>query len=190
MTPSLLNFSVVLRQDIVQKFNPSLEVESSSHFPSLHSPTSTNQCPVTFLLDLMKLYEKGKPNDFFTFFDSNQEVLKKDNLLQSSSELLVRKIRVVSLCDSIFFSQNNSNRISFEEISKIVGVPVDDVELLVIHVLSIKLISGHIDELNEELVINSIKPRELDDQRLIQLKNKYVNWQSSISGSLDFIKKC
>jgi len=138
----------------------------------------------------MKLYEKGKPADFFNFFDKNQEVLKQDPLLKASSELLVRKIRVVSLCDSIFFSQKNSNRISFKEISEIVGVPVEDVELLVIHVLSIKLISGRIDELNEELVIESVKPRELDDQRLVQLKNKYVNWQSSISGALEFIKNC
>jgi hypothetical protein len=189
VTPSLLNFSVVLRQDIVQKFNPS-STQSSAQFPSLHSPSSETQCPVTFLLELMKLYEKGKPTEFFNFFDSNQEILQKDNLLKTSSELLVRKIRVVSLCDSIFFSQKNSNRISFKEISEIVGVPVDDVELLVIHVLSIKLISGHIDEVNEQLVIESIKPRELDDQRLVQLKNKYVNWQSSISGSLEFIKNC
>lgn len=70
------------------------------------------------------------------------------------------------------------------------GVPVEDVELLVIHVLSIKLITGHIDELNEQLVIEAVKPRELDDQRLVQLKNKYANWQSTISDSLDFIKKC
>lgn len=138
----------------------------------------------------MRLYEKGKPTEFFNYFDSNHEVLKADKLLHSSYELLVRKIRVVSLCDSIFFSQKNSNRISFEEISKIVGVPPKEVEWLVIHVLSIKLISGHIDEANEQLVIEAIKPRELDDQRLVQLKNKYVNWQGTISDSLGFIKKC
>ena len=57
-----------------------------------------------------------------------------------------------------FFSQNNSNTISFKDISKIVGVPIDDVELLVIHVLSIKLLTGHIDEQNEQLVIQAIKP--------------------------------
>ena len=136
----------------------------------------------------MKLYELGKPIDFFNFFDNNQETLKNDSLLQSHSELLIRKIRVVSLCDSIFFSQNNSNTISFKDISKIVGVPIDDVELLVIHVLSIKLLTGHIDEQNEQLVIQAIKPRELDDQRLVQLKNKYVNWQTNISNSLEFIK--
>ena len=51
----------------------------------------------------MKLYELGKPIDFFNFFDNNQETLKNDSLLQSHSDLLIRKIRVVSLCDSIFF---------------------------------------------------------------------------------------
>ena len=150
---------------------------------------STDQCPVSVLLELMRLYEKGKPVEFFNFFDSNQDVLRKDKLLESNYDLLVRKIRVVSLCDSIFFSEKNSNTISFQEISKIVGVPVKEVELLVIHVLSIKLISGHIDEVNEQLVIEAVKPRELDDQRLVQLKNKYVNWQTTISDSLEFIKQ-
>ena len=181
---------MLLKQDIVQRFK-SNESSSKNVFPSLHaSSESRSECSVTFLLELMRLYEKGKPVDFFNFFDNNQETLKNDSLLQSHSELLIRKIRVVSLCDSIFFSQKNSNTISFEEISKIVGVPVDEVELLVIHVLSIKLLTGHIDEENEQLVIEAVKPRELDDQRLVQLKNKYVNWQGNISNSLEFIKNC
>lgn len=181
---------MLLRQEIVQKFDPSTSPASSRKFPSLHSSASSQKCSVAFLLELVRLYEKGKPTEFFNFFDGNQEAFKSDALLSTNYELLVRKIRVVSLCDSIFFSKKNSNRISFEEISGIVGVPVEDVELLVIHVLSIKLITGHIDELNEQLVIEAVKPRELDDQRLVQLKNKYANWQSTISDSLDFIKKC
>lgn len=179
----------MLRQDIVQKSNTGSSL--SSKFPSLHAMgSSPDQCPVPFLLELIQLYEKGKPSEFFNFFDSNQKTLKADQLLHSNYDLMVRKIRVVSLCDSIFFSQKNSNRISFEEISKIVGVPIEEVELLVIHVLSIKLISGTIDEARGQLVIEAVKPRELNDERLVQLKNKYVNWQSTISGSLDFIKQC
>lgn len=181
---------MVLRQDIVQKFRPQAPPASEAQFPSLHTPRSPNQCSVGFLLELVRLFEAGKPAEFFRFFDGNQEQLRADPLLSANSELLVRKIRVVSLCDSIFFSKKNSNRISFKEISGIVGVPVEDVELLVIHVLSIKLISGHIDELNEQLVIEAVKPRELDDQRLVQLKNKYANWQNTISDSLGFIKDC
>lgn len=181
---------MLLRQEIVQKFDASTSANNAKLFPSLHSPGSPAQCSVAFLLELVRLYEKGKPTEFFNFFDGNQKEFQSDVLLSSNSELLVRKIRVVSLCDSIFFSKKNSNRISFEEISGIVGVPVQDVELLVIHVLSIKLITGHIDELNEQLVIEAVKPRELDDQRLVQLKNKYANWQSTISDSLEFIKKC
>ena len=127
--------------------------------------SSSAQCSVPFLLELIRLYEQGKPTEFFNFFDGNQKVLKSDQLLNSNYDLMVRKIRVVSLCDSIFFSEKNSNRISFEEISKIVGVPIEEVELLVIHVLSIKLISGHIDEARGQLVIEAVKKKKISLDR-------------------------
>ena len=192
VTPSLLNFPVVLRQDIVQNYDSSEEETLISwKFSSIYcNPSETSQASVSFLINLNKLYEKGNVNEFFQFFDKNNNVIKIDQNLENSKELLVRKIRVVSLCDSIFFSKRNSNTISFAEISEIVGIPLEDVELLIIHVLSIKLLTGQIDEEKEQLIIESIKPRELDDFRLIQLKNKYDSWQENISGALDFIKNC
>ena len=190
MTPSLLNFSVVLRQEIVQNYSQSQESESSDwKFNSLYKPKNeVSKAGVPFLIQLSKLYEKGEVTGFFNFFDKNEKTVKQDNLLEKNKELLVRKIRVVSLCDTIFFSQSSSNSFSFQNISSIVGIPLEDVEPLIIHVLSIKLLTGHIDENNEQLIIDSIKPRELDSQRLVQLKNRYDFWQSQIGNSLDFIK--
>ena len=94
------------------------------------------------------------------------------------------------MCDSIFFSEDNSNCISFEKVAEIVNIPLDDVEPLIIHVLSIGMLEGRIDENNSQFIIHSIKPRELDDERLVQLQGKFEAWQNKISSSLDFIRNC
>ncbi len=55
-----------------------------------------------------------------------------------------------------------------------------DLEKLLIHVLSIGLIEGYIDEPKELFFIKSLKPRDLDRARLKQLKENFENWSSSI----------
>ena len=97
-------------------------------------------------------------------------------------------MRVVALCDKVFFSEAHSKSLSFKEAAQIAQVPVQDVERVLVHVLSIGLLEGRLDESGERLVIKSVKPRDLDDNRLLQLRNKFVGWAKNLENTLDFVK--
>lgn len=56
-----------------------------------------------------------------------------------------------------------------------------------IHVLSIEVMEGFIDEPNELFHIQKLKPRELDLNRVNQLKEKFVSWNTKINQTKETI---
>ena len=141
------------------------------------------------LWNLVEIFNKGRVEDFIAFLDSHRQYLNRLPLIEANLSKLDRKIRVIALYDAIFFSENSFNKqhISFREIADIAKVDMLHVERLLIHVLSIDLIKGVIDEPNENFNIFELKPRGLDKERLAQLRDKYRNWQGSVGQTLDFI---
>lgn len=138
---------------------------------------------------LVGIFNRGKVEEFQRFMAANAAKLESAPLLAANLAQLDRKIRVIALYDAIFFAENSFSKqhISFREIADIAKVELIDVERLLVHVLSIELIKGSIDEPAEVFVIQELKPRDLDKERLGQLKEKYRNWQGTVGQTLQFI---
>ena len=142
------------------------------------------------LWELVEIFNSGKVSAFTQFVSTNKAALDKLQFTQNHLNALDRKIRVIALYDAIFYTENSFSKqqISFKEVANITNVDELAVERLLIHVLSIELIKGHIDEPNSQLIITELKPRELDRERLTQLREKYKNWQNNITQTLQSIK--
>lgn len=141
------------------------------------------------LWDLVVIFNRGKVDEFIQFIDSQRHQLDRLPLISQNFDKLDRKIRVIALYDEIFFSENSFNKqhISFREIANIAKIDMLHVERLLVHVLSIDLIKGVIDEPNEVFNISELKPRGLDKERVVQLRDKFRNWQGGVSQTLNFI---
>lgn len=144
------------------------------------------------LWEMIAIFNKGDVTEFLNFYEKNKNKIESIPLLKSKIAQLDRKIRVISLYDCIFFSENSFNKqfISFQEICNITKISKFEVEKLLIHVLSIELIKGYIDEAEEMFYIKSLKPRNLDVKRLEQLREKFGNWMEGILESREFVKSC
>jgi hypothetical protein len=139
---------------------------------------------------LVEIFNSGKVSVFTQFINNNRDALNKLQFTQIHLDALDRKIRVIALYDAIFYAENSFSKqqISFKEVSNITNTDELAVERLLIHVLSIDLIKGCIDEPNSQLVITELKPRDLDRERMTQLREKYKNWQNNITQTLQSIK--
>ena len=142
------------------------------------------------LWQLVEIFNSGKVSAFTQFVEKNRVALNKLQFTPTQVDALDRKIRVIALYDAIFYTENSfsKQKISFKEVANITNTDELAVERLLIHVLSIELIKGHIDEPNNQLIITELKPRDLDRERLTQLREKYKNWQNNISQTLQSIK--
>lgn len=144
-----------------------------------------------YLWKLALIFDSGNISDLQSFLGQYQDQLKKGPLANHLDKIQ-RNVRVVALFDSIFLSPKNFSQqdFTFQEIANITGVPKDQVEPLIIYILSIELMDGYLDEIAEIFHIRSLKPRTLDKARIAQLKDKFVAWNANVAKTAEFVQQC
>ena len=144
------------------------------------------------LWSLAEIFNSGNVEQLEQFLVDHNAEVSADPLLGINLDKLRRKVRVIAIYDAIFFSQKSflQQNVTFAEICGIAKIQKSQVERLIVHVLSIGLLQGYIDEVDELFFITGLKAQELDKTRLSQLKDKYDSWNENIKGALDFVNKC
>uniref|UniRef100_A0A4W4DP79 26S proteasome non-ATPase regulatory subunit 13 n=1 Tax=Electrophorus electricus TaxID=8005 RepID=A0A4W4DP79_ELEEL len=80
---------------------------------------------------------------------------------------LMQKIQLLCVMEMTFTRPANNRQLTFQEIAQSAHIPVNEVELLVMKALSVGLIKGSIDEVDQTVHMTWVQPRVLD---LIQIK--------------------
>ena len=97
----------------------------------------------------------------------------------ASHELQMRqKICLLSLMEQTFKSQNGL--ITFEEIAKQTRLPTNEVELLVMKALSLGLVKGTIDEVDQTVHLSWVQPRVLDKTQIEGMRKRLDKWFDDI----------
>lgn len=105
---------------------------------------------------------------------------EKSPLLANHSSFLQQKIAIMALLELVSVQLTTSKRLLFEQISGATGVPVDDIEVLIIKCLSLGLIKGHINQLEHTLVVTWLQPRILNLDQVKNLYNHLVQWNGNV----------
>lgn len=58
------------------------------------------------------------------------------------------KIKIMAFSELIFTLPKNSRIVTFEQVSRITGIPVNLIELMIIKAMSLDLLRGSIDEVS------------------------------------------
>ncbi|XP_055505081.1 LOW QUALITY PROTEIN: 26S proteasome non-ATPase regulatory subunit 13-like [Leucoraja erinacea] len=96
--------------------------------------------------------------------------------LRANELRLMQKIQLLCLMEMTFTRPANHRQLSFQEISLIAKVPVTEVELLVMKALSVGLVRGSIDEVDERVHMTWVQPRVLDLQQIKGMKERLDCW--------------
>jgi 26S proteasome regulatory subunit N9 len=86
------------------------------------------------------------------------------------------KIRIAALLDLIFQKNKNERTVLYKEISERCLIQNDKIEYIVMKALSLGLIRGHIDQVEQKVIVNWIQPKYLDKEKLTLLKGRFDNW--------------
>lgn len=145
------------------------------------------------LFKILEIFGKGNVESFEQFVTQAGDSLRRFGLIGANIDKLRRKIRVIAFYDSVFFNQKRNFEqlsLSFQEISRISQVGMNEVEKLIVYVLSIGIFQGYVDEIEQKFYITRTKPQELDATRIAQLKENFDQWKEGIHQTIDFINKC
>ncbi|KAI8329850.1 hypothetical protein BC941DRAFT_442059 [Chlamydoabsidia padenii] len=148
--------------------------------PVLDSLTNTEHDWLRTLLFTFNNGDIGK-------FEALGPHLSKQPLLQQNASALNQKICLMSLIEAIFRRSGDNRVIPFSEIASETRLPIDEVEHLVMKALSIQLLRGSIDQVDQLVVVTWVQPRVLDKSQIDGMRRKLEEWNNQVKKISTFV---
>ncbi|KDR77986.1 hypothetical protein GALMADRAFT_224393 [Galerina marginata CBS 339.88] len=109
-------------------------------------------------------------------FEALAPLFPKEPILQENYAFLRQKICLMALIESVFRRQANNRTMSFQTIAEETRLPVNEVEHLVMKALSLKLIKGSLDQVDQKALITWVQPRVLPREQIGGLAKRLEEW--------------
>lgn len=90
---------------------------------------------------------------------------------------LEQKVKIIAFLELLFEVDKDERSLSFDRISAHCQIQKNEVELLVMKAMSLELVKGNIDEVDELVHINWILPRYLSRNHLEIMARKLDQWE-------------
>ena len=95
---------------------------------------------------------------------------------------LDQKVRIIAFLELTFCCDKDERNLSFKNISESCMIETGDVEFLVMKAMSLDLVKGTIDEVDETVQVDWIMPRYLNKDHLKVLTTRMKDWESKMEG--------
>ncbi|KAJ7093104.1 hypothetical protein C8R44DRAFT_835487 [Mycena epipterygia] len=135
----------------------------------------------------------GSPHEWikkllFTFnegnigkFEALAPLFPKEPILQENYAFLRQKICLMALIESVFKRAADNRTMSFQTIAEETRLPLDEVEHLVMKALSLKLIRGSLDQVDQKAQITWVQPRVLSREQIGSLAKTLGEWVDKLN---------
>lgn len=94
------------------------------------------------------------------------------------------KISILGFIEYAFRRKSDNRDFGFAEIAKVAEIAVDRVEFLVMKALSVGLIKGAINEVDQKVNVTWVRPRVLGKKQVEMMVDKVSSWRKTVKGSL------
>jgi len=108
--------------------------------------------------------------------------------LKNKGQALNTKITILSLIELVFNKPSGHRRLKFEEIAKNTDVHLNQVELLVMKALSLGLLRGTIDEVEQVVNFTWVQPRILNLKQISGMRGRLQSWMANVTSALILIE--
>eukprot|EP00386_Alphamonas_edax_P004895 GDKI01015409.1.p1 GENE.GDKI01015409.1~~GDKI01015409.1.p1 ORF type:complete len:414 (-),score=175.88 GDKI01015409.1:325-1479(-) len=96
--------------------------------------------------------------------------------LRGQDTVLKQKVTLLALLELAFRKPKKQRTLEFNEIATHCRLPVDQVEYAVMKAMSVQLLKGQIDQVDQIVRVTWIRPRILDKERLELMKERVEQW--------------
>ncbi|SCU88895.1 LAMI_0D11694g1_1 [Lachancea mirantina] len=144
----------------------------------LHHPIISNiseDVEYEWLFQFLSTLSEGN----FTKFDElSRNFFSKVPILAQHESFLRQKICLMTLVESIF--AKNIRTLTFDDIAAATFLPKDQVEHLVMRSISLGLLKGSIDQVNELVTITWVQPRIINASQINKMKERLMSWNQEV----------
>jgi 26S proteasome regulatory subunit N9 len=138
--------------------------------------SSIKDTPTQWLGDLLLACNSGDIKQFNNLLFAHSADIAAQPALSANMTIVRQKVCLMALVELVFHRPANNRVIAFADIATATALPHDQVEWLVMKGMSIGLIKGVMDEVEQVVKIAWVQPRVLDEAQLNSLENKLSSW--------------
>lgn len=142
--------------------------------------TSLTNTPSSWLMDLIRAFSTGDVNKYNAIMSESKDDVVRQKALFERMEFVNEKIKLLALVNMVFERSSSDRNISFAEISARAQVPMDQVEWLIMKALSLKLIKGQMDEIEQVVFVSWVMPRVLSKDQIKALGERLGDWGKKV----------
>ncbi|KAG6833216.1 hypothetical protein H0H87_010279 [Tephrocybe sp. NHM501043] len=136
-----------------------------------------NGTPHEWIKKLLFTFNEGSIGKF----EALAPLFPQEPILQENYAFLRQKICLMALIESVFKRNADNRTMTFQTIAEETRLPVDEVEHLVMKALSLKLIRGSIDQVDEKAQITWVQPRVLSREQIGMLAQRLGEWVGKLN---------
>ncbi|KYK55860.1 proteasome regulatory particle subunit [Drechmeria coniospora] len=130
-----------------------------------------------WLRELLFAYNRGD----LAAYDVLSDNIASNKLLNEHSTHLRQKIYLAALTETIFRRPPHDRTMTFASISQETKVRPDEIEHLIMKALSLGLIRGTIDQVDEIAHITWVQPKVLDMTQIGNMRQRLLDWDSNVN---------
>ncbi|KAL2163715.1 hypothetical protein VTH06DRAFT_5773 [Thermothelomyces fergusii] len=138
-----------------------------------------------WLRDLLFAFNRGD----LTAYDMLENHIKSNPLLAQHSRQLREKIYLAALTEAVFRRPPHDRAMTFATIAAETKVRPSEIEHLIMKALSLGLLRGTIDQVDEVAHINWVQPKVLDMKQIESMCARLKEWDSSVNQLGNWIEK-
>ncbi|KAK4032649.1 hypothetical protein C8A01DRAFT_20299 [Parachaetomium inaequale] len=131
----------------------------------------------TWLRDLLFAFNRGD----LAAYDVLADRVKSNALLAQHSRQLREKIYLAALTEAVFRRPPHDRAMTFATIAAETKVRPGEIEHLIMKALSLGLLRGTIDQVDEVAHINWVQPKVLDMKQIDNMRGRLKEWDSSVN---------
>jgi 26S proteasome regulatory subunit N9 len=140
--------------------------------------------PNEWLRILVFALNKGDIDGFNTIVDTYSKQYFAQPFLAAKHEFVKKKIVLLCLMNIVFELPSHERTIPFADIASRTRIPLDQVEWVLMRAMSLKMIKGTIDQVDQTVNVTWVQPRVLGKEQLGLLVTQLENWTDRVKGAL------
>jgi 26S proteasome regulatory subunit N9 len=145
----------------------------------LHPILDVLQAPSSdsWLRDLIFVFNRGDIKGF----DRLSNNLNKHPELAANKAMLHQKIALAALTEAVFKRPPHDRAMTFKAITQATGVKKNEVEFLLMKALSLELLKGKIDQVNQIAKITWVQPKVLEKSQIEGMRQRLKEWDNNVN---------
>lgn len=142
-----------------------------------------------WLVKLMHACANGDVLDLESITSTYSDAIATQPALISRANVVKEKVMLLALVNMVFKRPSNERTLSFEDIAAESKIPLNQVELLVMRALSLGLIRGSMDQVDQTLDVTWVMPRVLDTSQIKALSERFGQWAAQVKNTKDYMNE-